>query len=79
MDFIIYYFVSIVNCYISVLIIFDYFKTNFSLSYEKQLIYSFSSILIALIIGSINLLEIPILNFSSWIFFIVYMYLHSFL
>lgn len=68
MDFIIYYFVSIVNCYISVLIIFDYFKTNFSLSYEKQLIYSFSSILIALIIGSINLLEIPILNFSSWIF-----------
>lgn len=58
MDFIIYYFVSIVNCYISVLIIFDYFKTNFSLSYEKQLIYSFSSILIALIIGSINLLEI---------------------
>ena len=74
MDFIIYYFVSIVNCYISILIIFDYFKTNFSLSYEKQLIYSFSSILIALIIGSINLLEIPILNFSSWIFYCLYVF-----
>ena len=70
MDVYIVYLASIIGCYISVYIIFDYFRSKYCRTHSKNWPYSFASILISLIIGSINVLHIPLFNFVSWIIFL---------
>lgn len=70
MDVYIVYLASIIDCYISVYIIFDYFRSKYCRTHLKTWPYSFASILISLIIGSINVLHIPLFNFVSWIIFL---------
>lgn len=59
--------VSVINCYVSVQLIFDHFRLNFSSTYFNIWIYNISIILAGVLIGIINLLNYPILNFASWI------------
>ncbi len=59
--------VSVINCYVSVQLIFDHFRLNFSSTYFNIWIYNISTILAGVLIGIINLLNYPILNFASWI------------
>lgn len=61
------YSVSVINCYISAELIFDHFKINYSPIYSQKRIYNMVTILLSLLIGAINLLNYPILNFTSWI------------
>lgn len=61
------YSVSVINCYVSVQLIFDHLQLNFNLTYSNKLVYNISTILVGVLIGTINLLNYPILNFASWI------------
>lgn len=61
------YSVSVIDCYVSVQLIFDHFKTNFSSTYSKKWIYGIATFFVGVLIGLINLLNYPILNFASWI------------
>lgn len=58
---------SVINCYVSILLIYDYFKSNFSSTYHHKWIYNFTTILISILIGIINLFNNPMLNFVSWV------------
>lgn len=61
------YSVSVINCFVSVQLIFDHFKLNFSSTYKNKWIYNISTVLVGVMIGIINLFNYPILNFTSWI------------
>lgn len=59
--------VSIINCYVSILLIYDYFRRNFQPTYSSHCIYIGSAILIGVFIGFVNLLSYPLINFACWI------------
>lgn len=70
MDTYIIYSVSVINCYVSAQLIFNHFRSNFSSTYSNRWIYNITTVLVGILIGVINLLDYPILNFASWIIFL---------
>lgn len=60
------YITSVINCYVSAQLIFDHFKINFNCVYSKMWLYNTVTILVGIVIGTINILDYPILNFASW-------------
>lgn len=65
--------ISFISCFLSLVIIFDYFERNFEVIDNRKKYFVGAEVLLSIIIGLINLLNIPLLNFISWIVLLTFL------